>query len=89
MYKDYREPKINIEIDVVSYEETCGGCPTIYCFKDDEGTSYYFHLRYGEAKLVCEDTKEILISGLMSGRDGICDWDDFVKWSRKNGVLIN
>lgn len=90
MYKDYRvEKPVEIEIELKTYENTCGGCPTIYDFTDTEGASYYFRLRHGGARLVCEDTSEVLLSEHMSGFDGVCGWDDFVKWAREHGVLVN
>ena len=90
MYKDYREiVEPLIEIEVNNYEETCCGCPTIFEFKDNDGTEYYFRLRYGYARIVCEETNEILIEDDMSGFDGICNWDDVIKWARINRVLIN
>lgn len=89
MYRDYRETKIDIEIDVESIELSCGGCPTIYNFKDKEGTGYYFRLRHGGARIQCEDTDEILLSGIMNSFDGVCNWEDVVIWARKNGILIN
>jgi len=89
MYKDFRKPQINIVIDVDSYENSCGGCPTIYDFKDKEGTNYYFRLRHGGARIECEDTGEILLSDSMNGFDGVCNWEDVVKWARNNGIVIN
>lgn len=89
MYKDLRKPDIHIIIDVAVYVETCGGCPTIFDFKDTEGTNYYFRLRHGGARIECEDTNEILASGSMRGFDGVCNWNDAVQWARLQGVLLN
>lgn len=89
MYRDLRKKReIDIVIDVESVNETCNGCPTIFDFKDKEGTSYYFRLRHGGARIVCEDNDETLLSGRMSGFDGVCDWDDVVSWARNNGVAL-
>jgi len=90
MYKDYREKiKTLIEIDVESYIETCGGCPTVFEFNDADNTGYYFRLRNGYARIVCEDIDETLIENNMNGFDGVCNWDDVLKWAKGNGVLIN
>lgn len=90
MYKDYRENcPVLIEIDVDNYELTCGGCPTIYEFKDVDNTKYYFRLRHGYARIECENTGEILIENDMDGFDGICNWEDVLKWAKRNGLLIN
>lgn len=92
MYKDLRpkeEVPVTIIINVSSLENSCGGCPTIYDFKDNEGTSYYFRLRHGGARIVCEDTDEVLLSGSMDGFDGVCDFDDVINWARENGIQIN
>lgn len=90
MYKDLRGKKqIDIVIDVDSFTCECIGYPTIYEFKDKEGTNYYFRLRHGYARIVCEDTDEILLSDSMNGFDGVCCWNDVIKWSRNNGVLLN
>lgn len=88
MYRDLRKTQINIVIDLASYVESCGGCPTIYDFKDKEGARYYFRLRHGGARIVCEDTDEILLSGNMPGFDGVCNWEDIVRWAKANGILI-
>ena len=88
MYKNLRPRNIDIVVEVKHYENTCGGCPTIYDFKDTEGTQYYFRLRNGGARIVCEDTDEVLTSGDMRGFDGVCGWDDVVEWAMKQGVLL-
>jgi hypothetical protein len=90
MYKDYREKrKIEIEINVENYELSCSGCPTIFDFKDEEGTNYCFRLRHGGARIECEDSGEVLLSEEMRGFDGVCSWDDVIDWARKYGVLLN
>ncbi len=90
MYQDLRKKQtINIVIDVKSLEQSCGGCPTIYDFKDEEGINYYFRLRHGYARLDCEDTDETLCEGEMTGFDGVCNWDEMVDWVLKQGVKIN
>lgn len=83
------EIELLMEIDVENYEETCGGCPTIFDFHDIDNTKYHFRLRNGYAKIVCEDTGEILIENNMNGFDGVCNWDDVIIWARNNKVLIN
>lgn len=89
MYKDLRKKPVDIIIHVKSVIETCGGCPTIFDFKDEEDTSYYFRLRNGGARIVCEDTDEVLLSGNMRGFDGVCNWDDVVRWARNHGVVLD
>jgi hypothetical protein len=89
MYKDNRiRRQADIEISVKSYEETCYGCPSIFEFEDYEGTKYHFRLRHGYARIVCEDTDEVLLSDSMNGFDGICSWDDARRWARINGIEI-
>lgn len=89
MYKDLRPKKVDIIIDVDSYTCECGGCPTIYDFKDKEGTNYYFRLRHGYARIVCEDTNETLLAESMDGFDGVCCFDDVIVWAEKHGLQIN
>jgi hypothetical protein len=90
MYNDYRLQKpVEIEINVESYTMECGGCPMIFDFKDEDGTNYYFRLRWGCARIYCEDTNEILTNGNMDGFDGVCGWDDAVRWARMNGIKLN
>lgn len=90
MYTDYRRSiDVVIDVDPYSIEQTCGACPTIYEFKDVEGTPYYFRLRWGNARLVCEEDDVVLCSGIMGSEwDGCCSWDDFVNWARRNGIQI-
>ena len=90
MYINHKEKiKPIFEINVIKHKETCHGCPTIFDFQDNEGTKYHFRLRNGFARIKCEDTDEILISGDMNEFDGVCNWDDVIKWAKKNSVLIN
>lgn len=88
MYTDFRKKKANISIDVVGQICSCGGCPTTFDFYDSEGTEYYFRLRHGSARIVCEGNKEVLLQESMDGFDGVCSWDEVIDWARKHGVMI-
>ena len=67
--------------------KTCGACPTIFEF-EIEDEPHYFRLRHGYARLVKEDTSEILIEGYMKGHDGVCDWDDVTDWAYNLNTAI-
>lgn len=90
MYKDFRPKKQTlIYIQVAEVVQVCGGCPTIYDFKDTDGTNYHFRLRHGHARIVCEDTDETLLSESMSGFDGICNFHDAEVWAKSHGVKLD
>lgn len=91
MYKDFRkDPEIVIYVDF--FEETCGGCPAVYEFKDEDGDNYTFYLRNGYAYLEYNGDGSIaktLINGTMNGFDGVCNFSDFIDWAKDNWVEIN
>lgn len=70
------------------YEKTCGGCPTIFDFKDVDGHNLYFHLRHGHWRLFDETSQEILATGDTDKHDGICDWDDALMMMQQSGVFF-
>ena len=70
------------------YEETCGGCPTIFEFQDKDGHKLYFHLRHGYWRLYDETTNEVLASGSSNKHDGICDWDEALEMMKDEGVYF-
>ena len=77
-----------IEIDESSIVLSCGACPTIYDFDDVDGTSYYFRLRHGGARVVCEDADKTLIAGTMLGFYGSCNWEEAVEWMESEGLYL-
>lgn len=73
---------------VKNLEETCGGCPTIFEWENGKGESIYFRLRHGGARIVNESREKTLLSGSMAEFDGVCNWDDVVKWAKNNGLKL-
>lgn len=86
MYKTIKGKKI--EVDSNSIECVCGGCPTTFEFKDIEGDSYHFRLRHGGARIVHETSDTTLLSDYMEDFDGVCSWEDVVKWAATHGIYI-
>lgn len=80
------EVDYKIELDNNSIVLSCIACPVIYDFKDVEGTQYHFRLRHGAARVVCEDTNEILVAGTVHGHDGYCTWNEAAQWMRRQGL---
>lgn len=93
MYKDLRpkqeNPPPHIIIKLVEFSCECSGCPTIFNFSDEEDTQYYFRLRHGTARIVCEDTDETLACDSMPGHDGVCSFADMIDFAAKHGIQIN
>lgn len=75
-------------VDNVINSCTCIACPTQYEIYDKEGTEYYFRLRHGYARFDCEDTDEILASGVMEGKDGSCTFEDIRNWLSGEGITL-
>ena len=77
-----------IEIDRDSIVLSCSACPTIYDFDDVDGTSYYFRLRHGGARVVCVDMNKTLVAGTMFEESGSCDWEEAVEWMESEGLYL-
>jgi hypothetical protein len=77
-----------IEINVKDIVNINFSDPTIYAFIDEDA-EYCFELRKDRATLVCFDTNELLVSGVMEDYNGLCTWVEFVYWAEQKGVLVN
>lgn len=78
-----------MEVVANTLEQTCGGCPTVYEWKDTDGDSYYFRLRWGSWYIYNETTDETIVDGYTDdGADGVCDWGDVKRYALKKGLII-
>jgi hypothetical protein len=74
-------------IRLTSIREECGGCPTYYSGETATGDQFEAYLRHGFMKV--ELNSQILFTCNPSGLDGICSFDDFKSYARKNGIFID
>lgn len=77
-------------IKVTDVEETCGGCPTIFEFKNEDGDELYFRLRHGCWRLENESKRVTLLSGDAEwlGLDGTCSWNEAQQLIAAEGLYI-
>jgi len=73
---------------VLNLQLICGGCPTIFEWKNKKGEDFYFRLRNGYARIVNKDTDELICSGSMNGCDGVCSFDEVKEWAKECGVKL-
>jgi len=73
---------------VAGLEETGHGCPTVFEWKDKKGDDIYFRLRNSHARITNE-TKDIeIISEDFPYGDGVCNWNEVVKWAAENNLEL-
>lgn len=77
-----------IIFDNKSVKCTCGGCPTVYEFKDVEGNEYYFRLRHGYWYVESETSERTVCEGKSYEFDGCCSWEDAIKMINKECKMI-
>lgn len=73
---------------VIDLKQTCGGCPTTFEWKNGKGEDIYFRLRHGYARIENESTNKIIIEGSFPYGDGVCSWEEAVKWAKENGLKL-
>ena len=74
---------------VLNLQQTCFGCPTTFEWMNGKGEHIYFRLRWGYARIVNEDKDKTLIQGDFENADGVCSWNDAVKWAKNKGLNLN
>lgn len=73
---------------VIDLKETCSACPTIFEWKNKKGEDVYFRLRHGCARIVNETKDKVIISDYFEYGDGVCSWEDVVRWAKDNDIKL-
>lgn len=73
---------------VKNLNQTCSGCPMIWEWKNNKGHNIYFRLRNGYARIVNETKNKTIIKGEFPYGDGICSWEDVIKWANENQLHL-
>ena len=76
-------------MNIKDLEQTCGGCPTVFEWKNNKEHSIYFHLRNGYARIINETKNKTIIQGTFPYGDGVCSWAEVVKWADENQLHLN
>lgn len=75
-------------LSALNVKQTVFACPTIFEWNDSHNRTYYFRLRHGHARICDDVTGRVLVSGVMDGLDGVCDWDEVKRWSKRMGLEL-
>jgi hypothetical protein len=84
----YEIVKKNDVMFVKGLEQTGHGCPTVFEWKDKKDDDIYFRLRNGHARITNETKDQNKISNDFPYGDGVCNWDEVVKWAADNNLEL-
>jgi len=75
-------------IRVKNLRRTCGGCPTIFEWENEDGVACYFRFRFGHARIHVGD--ECILEDKMgeSDLDGSCSFEEARSWAYERGVPL-
>ena len=73
---------------VLNLEQTCYACPTIFEWDNKHNNHFHFRLRHGYATIINETDDVIVIEGDFPEADGVCSWEQVVKWAQGHNLKL-
>ena len=87
-FREKYEEQGNIIIVIKQFNDLNTACPTQFEFTDVDVYDYYFRLRHGYATLENTTLRTTIISDIMEGCDGVCNYNEMVEWAEEHKITI-